>query len=99
MFVPDEYRLPKEYIFSNGGGIKEIHCLDLNTNNKTLSYFFDEHDRIIGQKEHDDFITYSYNDQDKKSVENWYSYDSALIEKTIAIYDAQNKVIRKEAYK
>jgi hypothetical protein len=86
------------------GKIDSVHFLSSQTDSVSMSYFFDEFGRILGQRRYGKrewypIINYDYNEQKLVSSESTFNQDSIPILKTTIQYNTELKPIMKKVFK
>jgi hypothetical protein len=89
----------REYHFSKRGELISIKRRNEKTGQVDVQYDFDKHTRIIRFSGYDTYSIYKYDEKNYTSVEFTFLNNGKLITKTIAFYDKQNNLVKKEIYR
>jgi hypothetical protein len=93
----------QEHVYENGK-IDSVHFLSSRTDSVYMSYFFDKHGRILGQRTYDEkawspIINYNYNEQELTTGETTFNQDSTPNFKTTIQYNTELQPIMKKEFK
>jgi hypothetical protein len=93
----------EEHVYENGM-IDSVHFINSQTDSISMSYFFDEYGRILGQRRFGKdtwypIINYDYNEKDHIASEKTYDRDTTPNLQTIIRYNTEFKPVLKKEFK